>query len=249
MHPSMTARLAAEFIGTFVLVLGGCGAAVLDASFMSDNVNMGIAFAGVALAFGLCVMGMAYAVGPISGGHFNPAVSLGCAVAGRLEWKALIPYWVAQIVGASAGGAVLLLIASGKEGFDPVASGFATTGYGEFSPGGYGLIPVLITECVFTAIFLTVILGSTDRLAPKGFAPIAIGLTLTMIILVTIPVSNCSVNPARSLGVAWFAGAARLSQQWVFFVAPLAGAAIAGAIYKFMVTKFDFPEPEEVDAE
>lgn len=240
---SMPSRLAAEFLGTFVLVLGGCGAAVLAAYFPNadnPNINMGIGFVGVALAFGLTVLCMAYAVGHISGGHFNPAVTIGAWLAGRVEAAAVLPYILIQIVGASAAGGVLFLIASGKSGFDAVESGFASNGYSELSPGGYSLLAVLVTEIVLTAIFLFIILGSTDRRAPVGMAPIAIGLGLTLIHLVSIPVSNTSVNPARSLGVAWFAGPDALGQVWLFIVAPIVGAAIAGLTYKLL-----FPSRED----
>ena len=240
---SMPSRLAAEFLGTFVLVLGGCGAAVLAAYFPNadnPNINMGIGFVGVALAFGLTVLCMAYAVGHISGGHFNPAVTVGAWLAGRVEAAAVLPYILIQIVGASAAGGVLFLIASGKAGFDAVESGFASNGYGELSPGGYSLLAVLVAEIVLTAIFLFIILGSTDRRAPVGMAPIAIGLGLTLIHLVSIPVSNTSVNPARSLGVAWFAGPDALGQVWLFIVAPVVGAAIAGLTYKLL-----FPSRED----
>lgn len=244
MHPSMTSRLAAELLGTFVLVFGGCGSAIFAASVLSadnENVNMGIGFAGVALAFGLTVLIMAYAVGHISGGHFNPAVTLGAFLAGRLEAKAVLPYMVIQVIGASLAGGALYLIASGKEGFSAVESGFATNGYGELSPDGYSLVAVLLAETILTAIFLYVILGATDDRAPQGFAPVAIGLALTLIHLVSIPISNTSVNPARSLGVAWFAGSEPLMQVWAFIVAPLVGAAIAGLTYKSL-----FPNTSEV---
>lgn len=236
MHSQMSARLFAEFLGTFVLVFGGCGSAVFAASVLTDDkaVNMGIGFAGVSLAFGLTVLTMAYAVGHISGGHFNPAVTLGAFLADRIEAKAVLPYWIIQIVAGAVAGGVLYAIASGKEGFDAVASGFATNGYGELSPNGYSLFAVLIAEIVLTAIFLFVILGSTDKRAPQGFAPIAIGLALTLIHLISIPISNTSVNPARSLGVALYAGSEPLMQVWAFFVAPLLGAAIAGFSYKFL---------------
>lgn len=235
MHTSMTSRLAAEFLGTFVLVFGGAGSAVFAASVLAgDTVNMGIGFLGVALAFGLAVLTMAYAVGHISGGHFNPAVTLGAVLAGRVEPGAVIPYWIAQLVGGIAAGGVLYLIASGKEGFSAVESGFATNGYGDLSPDGYSLVAVLIAETVLTAIFLYVILGATDRRAPQGFAPVAIGLALTLIHLVSIPISNTSVNPARSLGVAVYAGSEPLMQVWAFFLAPLLGAAIAGITYGFL---------------
>ncbi|MVA74553.1 aquaporin Z [Auraticoccus sp. F435] len=229
----MRAVLGAEFLGTFWLVLAGCGSAVLAAKFLTpdDGTQLGIGFVGVSLAFGLAVLTMAYAVGHISGGHFNPAVTVGLAVAGRIGWRLVPSYVITQVVAASVAGAVLLAIASGTGGFDAVESGFASNGYGERSPGGYGLVAALVTEVVFTAMFLYIILGATDDRAPKGFAPIAIGLGLTLIHLVTIPVTNTSVNPARSLGVAWFAGGDALSQVWLFVVAPLVGAAIAGASY------------------
>lgn len=212
MGQTVTGRLLAEFLGTFVLVFGGCGSAILAASVLAENpnVNMGIGFLGVALAFGLTVLCMAYAVGHISGVHFDPAVTVGAALAGR----------------------VLYLIASGKEGFSAVDSGFATNGYGALSPDGYSLTAVLIAEFVLTAMFLYIILGATDRRAPQGFAPIAIGLALTLIHLISIPIPNTSVNPARSLGVARFAGAEPLSQVWAFILAPIAGAVVAGLTYK-----------------
>ncbi|MGG5753600.1 aquaporin Z [Zafaria sp. Z1313] len=243
MNPSpLASRLGAEFLGTFVLVFGGCGAAVFAASVVTDqDINMGIGFLGVALAFGLTVLVMAYAVGHISGGHFNPAVTLGALLAGRIDRGSVLPYWVAQLVGATVAGALLLLIATGKEGFDPVASGFASNGFGERSPDGYSLAAALLIEVVLTAVFLFVILGATDSRAPAGFAPIAIGLALTLIHLVSIPVTNTSVNPARSLGVAWFAGPEALGQVWLFIVAPLIGAAIAGLSYKYL-----FPNTEDV---
>lgn len=235
-------RLAAELLGTFVLVLGGCGSAVLAASVITDgSINMGIGYLGVALAFGLTVLVMAFAVGHISGGHFNPAVTLGAVLAGRIDARSVAPYMIVQVVGASLAGAVLFVIASGREGFDAVASGFASNGYAERSPDGYGLLAALVTEIVLTAVFLYVILGATDSRAPKGFAPIAIGLSLTLIHLVAIPVTNTSVNPARSLGVAWFAGGEALGQVWLFIVAPLVGAAIAGLSYRAL-----FPNTEEV---
>lgn len=231
-NPTMSKRLWAEFLGTFWLVLGGCGSAVLAAKVLApEGVNMGIGFVGVALAFGLTVLTGAYALGHISGGHFNPAVTLGCALARRVEWAAVVPYWLAQLVGATVAGGVLFVIASGRDGFDAVQSGFATNGYGALSPNGYGLAAAAVTEVVLTAVFLWVILGVTSAKAPKGFAPLAIGLTLTLIHLISIPVTNTSVNPARSLGVAWFAGAGPLSQVWLFIVAPLVGAAIAGLTY------------------
>jgi aquaporin Z len=233
----MMTRLAAEFLGTFVLVFGGCGSAVFAASVLSadnPNINMGIGFVGVALAFGLTVLTMAYAVGHISGGHFNPAVTLGAFLCRRVEGSAVLPYMLVQVIGGSLAGGVIYLIASGREGFSAVESGFATNGYGDRSPDGYSLAAVLIAEAVLTAIFLYIILGSTDRRAPQGFAPVAIGLALTLIHLVSIPISNTSVNPARSLGVAWFAGSEPLMQVWAFIVAPLAGAAIAGFTYPLL---------------
>ncbi|MEV4899731.1 aquaporin Z [Citricoccus sp. NPDC055426] len=241
---SSTARWLAEFIGTFVLVFGGCGTAVFAAQVLDEGagVNMGVGYLGVALAFGLTVVVMAYAVGHVSGGHFNPAVTLGTALAGRTKWSDVGPYFLIQILGATAAGAVLLAIASGKAGFSAVESGFATNGYGERSPDGYPLLSVLLIEIVLTAVFLYVILGATDRRAPAGFGPLAIGLSLTLIHLIAIPVSNTSVNPARSLGVAWFAGGEALGQVWLFLVAPLAGAAIAGLTYNLM-----FPIRPDVD--
>jgi aquaporin Z len=231
-EPSLGARLGAEFLGTFWLVFGGCGSAVLAAVFLTDEqVQLGIGFVGVSLAFGLAVLTGAYAFGHVSGGHFNPAVTIGLAVAKRFEWRMVGPYVGTQIVAASVAGAVLYAIAAGRAGFDPVESGFASNGYGDRSPGEYGLLAALIAEIVLTAIFLYVILGATDDRAPKGFAPIAIGLGLTLIHLVSIPVTNTSVNPARSLGVAWFAGGGALAQVWLFIVAPVIGAAIAGISY------------------
>ncbi|MCW4465439.1 aquaporin Z [Glutamicibacter sp. MNS18] len=230
--PTMTSRLLAEFLGTFVLVFGGCGSAIFAAKVVADDsINMGIGFLGVALAFGLTVLVMVYAVGHISGGHFNPAVTFGAAIAGRVEWKAVPAYWITQVIAGSAAGGVLFAIASGKDGFNAVESGFASNGFAERSPDGYSLLAVLIAEIVLTAIFLYVILGSTDTRAPQGFAGISIGLSLTLIHLISIPISNTSVNPARSLGVAWFAGPEALGQVWVFIVAPLVGAAIAGISY------------------
>ena len=231
-EPSLGARLGAEFLGTFWLVFGICGTAVLAALFLTeDQVQLGVGFFGVSLAAGLAVLSGAYAFGHISGGHFNPAVTIGLALAKRFEWKRVGPYIAAQIVAASVAAAVLFAIASGRPGFDAVESGFASNGYGERSPGGYGLLAALITEIVLTAVFLYLILGATDDRASKGFAPIAIGLGLTVIHLVGIPVTNLSVNPARSLGPAWFAGGAALAQVWLFLIAPVIGAAIAGVTY------------------
>ena len=247
--PSMSNRLWAEFLGTFWLTFGGCGSAVLAASVISDGtINMGIGFLGVALAFGRTVVTGAYALAHISGAHFNRAATLGCAVAKRIEWSAVVPYWVTQIIGASAAGGVLFVIASGKDGFSASESGFATNGYGEFSPDGYSMAAVLVAEVVLTAVFLWVILGVTSKKAPAGFAPLAIGLTLTLIHLISIPVSNTSVNPARSLGVAWFAGGDALGQVWLFIVAPLLGAAIAGISYAVLTGDKDGADSETVDA-
>lgn len=220
-------RCAAEFIGTFWLVFGGCGSAVLAAAFP----NLGIGFAGVALAFGLTVLTMAYAIGQVSGCHLNPAVSLGLLVGGRFRGTDFVPYVIAQILGGVAGAAVLYGIASGKAGFE-LAGGFAANGYGEHSPGGYALGSCLLAEIVLTFMFLMIILGATDRRAPAGFAPIAIGLGLTLIHLIGIPVTGVSVNPARSTGPAVFAGGWALQQLWLFWIAPLAGAALAGLTYR-----------------
>jgi aquaporin Z len=226
------ARIGAEFLGTFWLVFGGCGAAILAGVVLNpDKIPVGIGYLGVALAFGLTVLTMAFAVGHVSGGHFNPAVTVGLAVAKRIEWRWVPTYIITQIVAASAAGAVLWVIANGRPGFSAVDSGFASNGYGDRSPGGYSLLACAVVEIVLTAFFLYVILGATDDRAPKGFAPIAIGLALTLIHLVGIPVTNTSVNPARSLGVAWFAGGSALAQVWLFIVAPLVGAAIAGFSY------------------
>ncbi|GAA1594242.1 MULTISPECIES: aquaporin Z [Kribbella] len=230
--PSPAARIGAEFLGTFWLVFAGCGAAVLAGVVLTpDKVTVGIGYLGVALAFGLTVLTMAFAVGHVSGGHFNPAVTIGLAVAKRIEWKWVPTYIVTQVVAGTVAGAILLVIANGKQGFSAVDSGFASNGYGDRSPGGYSLLACALVEIVLTAFFLYVILGATDDRAPKGFAPIAIGLSLTLIHLVGIPVTNTSVNPARSLGVAWFAGGAALGQVWLFIVAPIVGAAIAGVSY------------------
>ena len=225
-------RIAAEFIGTFVLVLGGCGSAVLTAAFP----NFGIGILGVSLAFGLTVLTMAYAIGHISGGHMNPAVSIGLWAGKRFPASDLIPYIIAQVIGAIAASGVLYLIATGQPGYD-IQGGFAANGYGEHSPGGFSLIAGLVTEVVLTFIFLIIILGSTDHRAPLGFAPIAIGLGLTLVHLVGIPVTNMSVNPARSTGPAIFLGGWALSQLWLFWVAPLAGALLAGLVYRFFEEK------------
>ena len=230
--PKLSARLGAEFLGTFWLVFGGCGSAVLAATFVSDpeGIQLGIGFVGVALAFGLTVLTMAYAVGHVSGGHFNPAVTIGLAVARRFEWRDVPGYIGTQVLAGLFAGAALVLVASGKSGF--VATGnLAANGYGIHSPGGYSLAAALITEILLTAFFLYVILGATDTRAPQGFAPIAIGLSLTLIHLISIPVTNTSVNPARSTGVAFFNGDGAPAQLWLFWVAPIIGAAIAGATY------------------
>ena len=227
---SLSKKMGAEFFGTFWLVLGGCGSAVLAAGFP----ELGIGFAGVALAFGLTVLTMVYAVGHISGGHFNPAVSFGLWSAGKFETKELLPYIVAQVIGGVLGALVLYLIATGKAGFE--VGGFASNGYGELSPGKYNLTAVIITEVVMTFMFIFIILGATDENAPAGFAGIAIGLGLTLIHLVSIPVSNTSVNPARSTAAALFADTAALSQLWVFWVAPIVGAILAGLIWKFFAS-------------
>jgi aquaporin Z len=219
-------RATAEFIGTFWLVFGGCGSAVLAAKFPET----GIGFLGVALAFGLTVLTMVYAFGHISGGHFNPAVTVGLYTARRIPAADVTPYVIAQLLGAIAGAAVLYVIASGKAGFS-VANGFAANGYAEHSPGGYSLLACLVAEVVLTFMFLMIILGVTDRRAPQGFAPLAIGLALTLIHLVSIPVTNASVNPARSTGPALFVGGWAVSQLWLFWVAPLIGAVLAGLIY------------------
>ena len=222
-------RYGAEFFGTFWLVLGGCGSAVLAAAFP----NLGIGFLGVALAFGLTVLTMAFAIGHISGCHLNPAVSVGLWAGGRFSGKELVPYVVAQVVGGIVAGAILYVIASGKAGFDPSA-GFASNGYGAHSPGGYSLVSCFVCEIVMTMMFLFVIMGATDKRAPQGFAPIAIGLCLTLIHLISIPVTNTSVNPARSTGVALFAGGWALTQLWFFWVAPLIGGILGGSIYRLL---------------
>ena len=247
-EPPLRACLGAEFLGTFWLVFAGCGSAVLAAKFLTDDpspIQLGIGLLGVSLAFGLTVLTMAFAVGHISGGHFNPAVTFGLALAGRTGWRTVPAYMVTQVVAATVAGAVLLLIASGRPGFSAVQSGFASNGYGSRSPGGYSLLACLVVEVVMTALFVYIILGATDDRSAKAFAPIAIGLGLTVIHLVSIPVTNTSVNPARSLGVAWFAGAAALKQVWLFIVAPLAGAAIAGLSYAAITAEPEAPEGEE----
>src|SRR3954452_8080546 len=221
-------KLAAELIGTFWLVFGGCGSAVLAAKFP----DIGIGLVGVSLAFGLTVLSMAYALGHISGGHFNPAVTIGLFAGGRTSAGGLLPYILAQLAGAIAAALVLYVIASGKPGFD-LAAGFAANGYGEHSPGGYSLVAGLIAELVMTAGFLFVIMGATDSRAPAGFAPIAIGLALTLIHLISIPVTNTSVNPARSTGPAIIVGGWALQQLWLFWLAPLMGAALAGTVYRW----------------
>jgi aquaporin Z len=224
--------LGAEFFGTFWLVLGGCGAAVLASAFPAG----GIGLLGVSIAFGLTVLTMAFAVGHISGGHFNPAVSIGLWAAGRFPGERVVGYIFSQLLGGVAAGGVLFLIASGKPGFD-INAGFALNGYGVHSPGGYSLLAALVTEVVMTMMFLLVIIGATDRLATPGFAPIAIGWCLTLIHLISIPVTNTSVNPARSTGVAVWAGGWALSQLWLFWVAPIAGAALGSLAYRMISTR------------
>jgi aquaporin Z len=226
---SMLKRIGAEFFGTFWLVLGGCGSAVLAAAFP----GLGIGFAGVSLAFGLTVLTMAYAVGHISGCHLNPAVSIGLWIGGRFPARDLVPYVLAQVAGGVAGAGVLYAIATGVPSFS-VSAGFATNGYGLHSPGGYSLTAALVCEIVMTAMFLLVILGATDKRAPKGFAPIAIGLALTLIHLISIPVTNTSVNPARSTGVAILQGGWAVQQLWLFWVAPIAGALVGGVVYRLL---------------
>lgn len=223
-------KLVAEFIGTLWLVLGGCGSAVLAAGFP----ELGIGFVGVSLAFGLTVLTMAYAIGHVSGCHLNPAVSIGLWMGGRFDKKELIPYIVAQVLGGIAGAGILYLIASGKDGFDLVGSGFAANGFGEHSPGGYGMTAALVSEIVMTFMFLIVILGATHSKAPKGFAGLAIGLALTLIHLISIPVTNTSVNPARSTSQAIFVGDWATGQLWLFWVAPIIGAVLAGIVYKYL---------------
>jgi aquaporin Z len=227
-------RLGAEFLGTFWLVFGGCGSAVLAAAFP----EVGIGLLGVSLAFGLTVLTMAYAVGHISGGHFNPAVTLGLWVGGRFPAGEILPYWVVQVIGAISAAAVLYVIASGQPEFS-LSSGFAANGFGENSPGGYSITAALMAEIVLTFFFLLIIMGVTDKRAPAGFAPLAIGLALTLIHLISIPVTNTSVNPARSTGQALFVGDWALAQLWLFWVAPLIGGAIGGLAYRWLATEKD----------
>ncbi|ALG83988.1 aquaporin Z [Gordonia phthalatica] len=239
---STPAKWLAELFGTFWLVFGGAGTAVFAAKQIASGTsdvghfasyNVGVGFLGVALAFGLTVVTMAYAVGHISGGHFNPAVTLGAAVGGRLPWRDVPGYWVSQIIGGLLGGLAIFAIASGKEGWEATGN-MAANGYGEHSPGGYALLSVAIAEIILTAFFIIVILGATDGRAPKGFGPLAIGLSLTLIHLISIPISNTSVNPARSMGVAFFNGDGAPAQLWAFFVFPLIGGAIGGALYPLL---------------
>ena len=226
----MTKRLSAEFLGTFWLVFGGCGSAVLAAAFGGTDSNLGIGFVGVAFAFGLTVLTMAYAIGHISGCHLNPAVTLGLVAGKRHPNAEAVPYIVAQTLGAVVAAGVLYVIATGKAGAE--VGGFASNGFGELSPGGYGLVAALVSEIVCTFFFIVIIMGATDGRAPAGFAPIAIGLGLTLIHLISIPVTNTSVNPARSTGVALFAETAALSQLWLFWVAPIIGGVLGGIAYK-----------------
>lgn len=228
-HVKRSQVITAEAFGTFLLTFGGCGTAVLA--------GHQVGWLGVALAFGLTVVAGAYAVGHLSGGHFNPAVTLGLAFAGRVSWREVPLYMTTQVVAAILAGAALLAVASGVDGFSAVESGFASNGYGDRSPDGYGLVAALIIEVLLTAVFLLVILGVTDTRAPKGFAPLAIGLALTLIHLISIPVTNTSVNPARSIGVGLFAGADAISQLWLFIVAPLAGATLAGLLFKAVLAR------------
>ncbi|MBN1131092.1 MAG: aquaporin Z [Chitinispirillaceae bacterium] len=227
-------KYAAELIGTFWLVLGGCGSAVLAAAFP----DLGIGLLGVALAFGLTVLTMAYAIGHISGCHLNPAVSIGLWAGGRFPAKDLAPYIIAQVIGGIAAGGVLYLIATGKAGFD-VSAGFASNGYGAHSPGGYSLFAAMVCEVVMTMMFLIIILGATDKRAPAGFAPLAIGLGLTLIHLISIPVTNTSVNPARSTGVAVFAGGWAIGQLWLFWIAPVVGGLLGAVMYRFIGSSKD----------
>ncbi|MFO0548083.1 MAG: aquaporin Z [Polyangiaceae bacterium] len=238
---SIGKRATAELLGTFWLVFGGCGSAVLSAAFP----NVGIGLLGVSLAFGLTVLTMAYAIGHVSGCHLNPAVTVGLAVAGRFPKKEIVHYVAAQVAGGIAGAGVLYLIASGKAGFS-LSGGFASNGFGEHSPGGYSMVAALVAELVLTFMFLVVILGATDERAPKGFAPVAIGLALTLIHLIGIPVTNLSVNPARSTGPAVFVGGWALSQLWLFWLAPIVGAAIAGVVYPLVTSPDSKPGAEPV---
>ena len=239
---TMSQKLTAEFLGTFWLTFGGCGSAVLAAAYP----QLGIGFAGVALAFGLTVLTMAYAVGNISGGHFNPAVTVGLAVGGRFPTGSVVPYIVVQVLAAVVAAGVLYVIASGKPGFE--LAGFASNGYGDLSPGKYSLVSALIMEVLMTFFFLIVILGATSSRAPSGFAPIAIGFALTLIHLISIPVTNTSVNPARSTGPALFAGGAYIGQLWMFWVAPLAGAALAGVVGRGLFKEVDQTIPRALSA-
>ncbi|KAB2638271.1 MAG: aquaporin Z [Verrucomicrobia bacterium] len=236
----MKNKLLAEFFGSFWLTFGGCGSAVLAAKFLAMEhgtpLNLGIGLVGVALAFGLTVLTMAYAIGHISGCHLNPAVSIGLCVGGRFKGSQLPGYIISQVIGASAGAGVLYLIASGQEGFS-LAAGFAANGYGAHSPGGYSMMAGLVSEVTLTFFFLMIILGATDSRAPQGFAPIAIGLALTLIHLIGIPVTNLSVNPARSTGPALFVGGWALAQLWLFWIAPIIGAVLAGIVYPLMAGK------------
>jgi len=229
---NLTQKLSAEFLGTMWLVFGGCGSAVLAAAFP----QFGIGFLGVAFAFGLTVLTMAFAVGHVSGGHFNPAVTVGCFAAGRIPARDVVPYIIAQLAGAVVGAGILFVIASGKAGFT-VSAGFASNGYADHSPGGYTLVAALVCEIVMTFFFLIVILGATDARAPQGLAPIAIGLALTLIHLVSIPVTNTSVNPARSTGPALFVGGWAIKQLWLFWIAPLVGAVVAGVAHRLLLSE------------
>ncbi|GAB08343.1 aquaporin Z [Gordonia araii NBRC 100433] len=239
MTESLTRRGLAELFGTFWLVFGGCGSAIFAAKQIADtdgtSFNVGIGYLGVALAFGLTVLTMVYAVGHISGGHFNPAVTIGAVAAGRLPAKDLIPYWIAQVAGGLLAGLALWVIAGGRSGFEAEGN-MAANGFGDHSPAGYSLVAVLIAEILLTAFFLLVILGSTDKRAPAGFAGVSIGLALTLIHLISIPISNTSVNPARSTGVAFFNGAGAPGQLWLFWLAPLVGGLIGGVIYVLFFT-------------
>jgi aquaporin Z len=242
---SIARKAAAEFFGTFWLVFGGCGSAVLSAKFLdagNPNVNLGIGLVGVSLAFGLTVLTMACAIGHISGCHLNPAVSIGLLVGGRFPSKDLVPYLIAQVAGAIAGAGVLAVIAGGKAGFDLAAGGFASNGYGDHSPDKYSLLAAFVAEAVLTFFFLMIILGATDPRAPAGMAPLAIGLGLTLIHLIGIPVTNLSVNPARSTGPAVFVGGWALSQLWLFWAAPIAGAVAAGIVYPILAAPHDQPK-------